>query len=218
MEIYFVPPHTHRVNVTKRAIAAFKEHFIVALTTVDRNCLLQLWNNFLPQVELTLNLLQFSRWDPTKSANKEVNRKFDYNKMPLAPLGTKRLVYNDPEIHASWAPHSTNAYYLGLALGHYQCLQFYMPGTSIRGYQVPETWRLYQTHSATPTMSQAEQRRILQTMDTLTALGGTVPTCTSASIARTQAIQKLCEILLPTLHQGTTNPLATDTPSPRVLY
>jgi hypothetical protein len=100
--------------------------------------LLQLWDDFLPQVEMTRNLLQFSQWDPTKSVSKEVNNKFDYNKTPLAQLGTKGLVYDDPEIRASWAPHSTNAYYIGPAQKHYQCLRFYMPG--IRRYWVVNTW------------------------------------------------------------------------------
>jgi hypothetical protein len=80
MDIHLVPPHNHQVNTTKHRIATFKEHFIAALATVDRNCPLQLWDNFLPQVELTLNLLQFFQWNPTKSAKKEVNGKFDYNK------------------------------------------------------------------------------------------------------------------------------------------
>jgi hypothetical protein len=62
-----------------------------------------------------------------KSANKEVNGKFDYIKTPLAPLGTNGLVYNDPATRASWAPHGTNAYYLGMALKHFWCLRFYMP-------------------------------------------------------------------------------------------
>jgi hypothetical protein len=129
MDIHLIPPHNHRVNAAKRVIATFKEHYISALTTVDRNCQLQLWDDFFPQVELTLNLQQFSQWDSKKSANKEVNGKTDYNKTPLAPLGTKGLVYNDPAIRASWAPHGTNAYYFGSALRHYWCLRFYMPGT-----------------------------------------------------------------------------------------
>jgi hypothetical protein len=129
MNIHLLPPHNHRVNTAKRATATFKEHFISALATVDRSCLLQLWDDCLPQVKLTLNLLQFSQWDPKKSANKEVNGKFDYNKTPLAPLGTKGLVYDDTAIRVSWAPHGTDTYYLGLALKHYWCLRFYMPGT-----------------------------------------------------------------------------------------
>jgi hypothetical protein len=51
-----------------------------------------------------------------KSANKKVNGKFDNKKTPLAPLGTKGLVYNDPAIRVSWAPHGIDAYYIGPAL------------------------------------------------------------------------------------------------------
>ena len=128
MDIHLIPPHNHHVNAAECAIATFKEHFISALATVDKDCPPQLWDDFLPQVELTLNLLRFLRRDTTKSANEEVNGKFDYNKMLLAPLGTKGLVYEDPTVRASWAPHGTNAYYVGPALKHYQCLHFYMPG------------------------------------------------------------------------------------------
>jgi hypothetical protein len=58
-------------------------------------CPLQLWDEFLPQVELTLNMLHFSWRNPKKSANQEVYGSFDFNKTHLAPLGTKALVYNN---------------------------------------------------------------------------------------------------------------------------
>jgi hypothetical protein len=57
LDIQLVPPHNHRVNAAERAIGTFKEHFVAALATVDVNCPLQLWDEFLPQVKLTLNLL-----------------------------------------------------------------------------------------------------------------------------------------------------------------
>jgi hypothetical protein len=38
MDIHLVPPHNHRVNAAERAIAIFKEHFISALATVDKDC------------------------------------------------------------------------------------------------------------------------------------------------------------------------------------
>jgi hypothetical protein len=57
---------------------------------------LQLWDEFLTQVKLTLNMLHFSRRNPKKSANQEVYSSFDFNKTPLASLGTKALVYNNP--------------------------------------------------------------------------------------------------------------------------
>ncbi len=60
MNIHLVPPHNHWVNVAEGAIATFKEHFIAGLATVDKNCPLQFWDEFLPQIELTLNVLYFS--------------------------------------------------------------------------------------------------------------------------------------------------------------
>jgi hypothetical protein len=57
IRIQLVPPHNHRANAAERAIATFKDHFIASLATLDPTCLIQLWDEFLPQVELTLNML-----------------------------------------------------------------------------------------------------------------------------------------------------------------
>ncbi len=100
MTIQLVLPHNH-VNAAERAIGTFKEHFVAALATVDNFCPLQLWDEFLPQVELTLNLICFSCCNPLISANHELYGPFDFNKTPLAPLGTKALVYNDPATRTS---------------------------------------------------------------------------------------------------------------------
>jgi hypothetical protein len=119
INIQLVPLHNHRVNAAKRTIATFKEHFIATLTTVDMLCPLQLWDEFLPQIKLTLNMLRFTQQIPKKSASQEVYGSFDFNKTPLAPLGTKALVYNDPGSQTSWAPHATNGFYVGPASDHY---------------------------------------------------------------------------------------------------
>ncbi len=129
IDFNLVPRHNHRVNAAERAIAAFKEHFIAGLATVDRNCPLQLWDEFLDHVKHTLNLLRFSCRDPSKSANEEVHGPYDFNNTPIMPIGTKGLIYGDPSVRASWAPHRTDAFYVGPAPKHYQCLQFYMPTT-----------------------------------------------------------------------------------------
>ncbi len=94
---------------------------------MDMHCPLQLWDEFLPQVELTLNMLCFSRQNPNKSANQEVYGSFDFNKTPLALLGTKALIYDDTASRASWAPHATDGFYIGPASNHYRCLRFYIP-------------------------------------------------------------------------------------------
>ncbi len=96
INIQLVPPHNHRANAAEQAIATFKEHFIAALATVNKLCPLQLWDEFLPKVELTLNVLCFSCCNPKISANQEVYGAFDFNKTQLAPLGMKALIYDNP--------------------------------------------------------------------------------------------------------------------------
>ncbi len=111
MDIQLIPPHNRRVKAAERAIATFKEHFVAALAIVDMLCLLQLWDTFLPQVKLMLNLLRFAHWDLNVSANQELYGALNFDKMPLAPLGTKALVYDDPTTQASWAPHAANGFF-----------------------------------------------------------------------------------------------------------
>jgi hypothetical protein len=60
MTIQLVPPQDHRVNAAQHAIAMFKENFVSTLTTANMICPLQLWDEFIQQVKLTLNLLCFS--------------------------------------------------------------------------------------------------------------------------------------------------------------
>jgi hypothetical protein len=69
MTIQLVPPHNHCISAAKQAIGTFKECFVAALATVDNLCPLQLWDEFLPQVKLTLNLICFSCHNPLISAN-----------------------------------------------------------------------------------------------------------------------------------------------------
>ena len=129
MDIHLVPPHNHHVNGAERAIATFKEHFIAGLATVDKNCHQQLWDEFLHQVQLTLNLLHFSCCEPSKSANKENHSLYDFNKTPIMSIDTKGLVYDNLAVRTSWAPHGTDAFYISPAPKHYWCLQFYLPTT-----------------------------------------------------------------------------------------
>jgi hypothetical protein len=119
INIQLVPPHIHWVNAAKCVIATFKEHLIATLPTADMLCPLQLWDEFLPQIKLNLNMLRFSPQNHKKSANQEVCSSFDFNKTPLAPLGTKTQVYNDPGSRASLAPHTTDGFYDGPDSNHY---------------------------------------------------------------------------------------------------
>ncbi len=208
MDIQLNLPHNHRVNAPEWAITTFKEHFVAALATVDMLCPLQLWDEFLPQVKLTLNLLHFSCRDPNVSANQEVYGAFDFNKMPLAPLGTKALVYDHPTTRASWAPHATDGFYVGLAIDHHRCLHFYIPATQQCCFS--DTWRLYPTHCQLP-VTLDQDKTILNATNLITQLGQTVPTTTSNKLKHLNAICQLTAIMA-----GPPNSPATITPPPRV--
>jgi len=220
INIQLVPPHNHRVNAAERAIATFKEHFIALLATVEMHCPLQLWDAFLPQVELTLNMLRFSRRNPNKSANQEVYGSFDFNKTPLAPLGTRALIYDGPASRASWAPHATDGYYMGPASNHYRCLQFYIP--AMRHFCFSDTWHLYPAHSQVPVTSQHDLSTSMAA-ELIKALGAAVPTTTMEKIKHIKAIQDLTAILAgrqspecPEVRTGTHPTVSTGTPAPRV--
>jgi hypothetical protein len=84
--IQLVPPDNHRQNLAERAIQTFKNHFKSILAGVDDNFPMHLWDRLLPQAILTLNLLRQSNVAPTV-AYQYVDGTFDFNKMPLTPMG-----------------------------------------------------------------------------------------------------------------------------------
>jgi hypothetical protein len=80
------------------SLPIIKEHFVAALATINMLCPLQLWDEFLAQVELMLNLLCFSHCNPLISANHKLYSPFDLNKMPLAPLGQRPWFTTTPPL------------------------------------------------------------------------------------------------------------------------
>jgi hypothetical protein len=82
------PDDHHRVNACERAIQTWKNHWIAGLSTLDPTCPLQLWCQFIEQGQDTLNMLRKARVNPKLSAYAILEGQFDFNKTPLAPVGT----------------------------------------------------------------------------------------------------------------------------------
>ena len=122
-----VPPHVHRRNAAERAIRTYKSHLLACLATCDPDFPISEWDRLLFQVELTLNLLRSSRVNPRLSAYAYLNGNFDFNKTPLAPLGTKVVVHLKPDQRASWAYHGQAGWYVGPSREHYRCVKCYIP-------------------------------------------------------------------------------------------
>ncbi len=103
-DFQLVPPGIHWRNAAERAIRTFKNHFIAALCSVDKNFPIHLWDQLLPQAEITLNLLRGSRINPKLSAWAQVHGTFDFNRTLLGPPGCRVLAHEKPDKRKTWAP------------------------------------------------------------------------------------------------------------------
>ena len=153
-KIQLVEPHQHRVNAAERAIQTFKNHFIAGLCTVHPQFPLQLWCELLPHAEITLNLLRQARANSKLSAYAILEGEFNFNKTPLAPPGTKALIFDDPKKRTSWAPRAKDAWFVSPAMKHYCCFKFFVP--SSKGFQVAQTAKFFPSFSKMPTLTNEE--------------------------------------------------------------
>ncbi|KAJ1389522.1 hypothetical protein B484DRAFT_301114, partial [Ochromonadaceae sp. CCMP2298] len=128
--IQYVPPHNHRANKAERAIRCWKNHYISMLCTTHPTFPLDLWDELLPQCEITLNLLRPYTVDPTISAYAGIHGKpYDFLQHPLAPVGTQVVIHDTPASRLSWAPHGVPGFYLGPALDHHRCYRVFTTQT-----------------------------------------------------------------------------------------
>ena len=128
-KIQLAEANNHRINAAEPAVKSTKYHTIAHFSTLDPECPVQLWCKMLEQVEDTLNLLRTSRRNPKILAYEELNGPFDWNKTPIAPLGTRALAFLDPDTRNSWQAHKVDIWYVGRAKYHYCLLQFFDPQT-----------------------------------------------------------------------------------------
>ena len=76
--------------------------------------------HILPQVFLTLNLLRQLNVAPTVSVYAYINGPFDYNAMPLAPMGCAAQIYESTNRRKTWAKNSIDGWYLHTSTEHYR--------------------------------------------------------------------------------------------------
>ena len=139
--IQFVEANNHQVNAAKREIRTFKIYFIVGLCTVGNTFPLEIWCDLLQQAEITLNLLRTSRINKKMSAYAVLEGQFNFDKTPLANLGTKALVYVDPTNRIIWGTHAVVALYIGPEMEHYRCFKFLIPKT--QKYRIAQTAKFF---------------------------------------------------------------------------
>jgi len=118
-KLELVPPGCHRRNAAEVAIRNFKAHFLSVLAGVADGFPPSLWDRLLTQTKITLNLLRQSNAKPTVSSYAHLNRPFDYNKIPLAPMGCTVQVHMKSDTRGTWAYHLVDGWYLSTSPDHY---------------------------------------------------------------------------------------------------
>jgi len=113
-----VPPGCHRRNAAEVAIRNFKAHFLSVLAGVADDFPPR--DRLLPQTEITINLIRQSNATPNVSAYAHLSRPFDYNKMPLAPMGCEAQVHEKTDKRGTWAYHTVDGWYLFTSPEHYR--------------------------------------------------------------------------------------------------
>ena len=118
MKLELVPPGCHRCNAAEVAIRNFKAHFLSILAGTADSFSPTLWDRLLSQAEVTVNLLRQSNAATNVSAYAQLSGPFDYNKMPLAPMGCEAQVHEKTDKRGTWAYHSVDGWYLATSPEH----------------------------------------------------------------------------------------------------
>ena len=127
----------HRQNIAEPAIQTYKAHFIASLAGVSDDFPIHQWHELVPQIILTLNLLRQSHVAPNVSAYAYHHGNFDYNHMPLAPMGCAGQFRIKPNRRRSWSEHSSNSWYLMASPDHYRGHFIFVKAT--RAKQIADT-------------------------------------------------------------------------------
>jgi hypothetical protein len=133
----------------------FKAHFLSILAGTADNFPPSLWDRLLPQTEITLNLLRQSNATPTVSAYAHLSGPFDYNKMPLAPMGCEVQVHEKTDKRGSWAYHSVDGWYLNTSPEHYRVHNCYIKET--KSERLTDTIQFKHKHITNPTITPADK-------------------------------------------------------------
>ncbi len=96
----------------------------------------------------SINLLCHSHIHPDRSAYKTLEGPYDWNGYPMAPPGTKAIIYKDSNTRTLWAPHGLDAWLLRPSKDHYRCHLHRVP--EISSYWVPGSANLFPQHCIAP--------------------------------------------------------------------
>jgi hypothetical protein len=164
---------------------------------------------------MTLNMLRTSQINPNLSAYAQLFGSFDYNKTPLAPLGTNAVIHERPQQRRTFGDHGREGWYIGPAMHHYRHYTIFV--TTTRGDRVSNTVAFFPTKVTMPKTS--SQDRLAVAIEEITHVVTNKPHFAAPFIHMGEPINamlaQLSDILTPATPQ-TPQPLQTARGVPRV--
>ncbi|KAL7476252.1 hypothetical protein ACHAW6_002126, partial [Cyclotella cf. meneghiniana] len=134
-----------------RAIQTFKGHFIAVLAGISDDFPIHQWDELLPQTILTLKLLRQANVAPNISAYAYHNGSFDYNRMPLAPMGCAVQFHIKPARQKTFREHLSDGWYLRMSPKHYRCHVSFVEATKSK--QITDTVFFKHKYITQPTVT-----------------------------------------------------------------
>jgi hypothetical protein len=114
-----------------------------------------LWDQLLPQTEITINLTWQSNATPNMSAYAHLSEPFDYNKMPLAPMGCNTQVHEKTDKRGTWAFHLVDGRYLFSSSEHYRTHNCHVKHTKSK--HLSDTVKFQHKHITNPFITHADK-------------------------------------------------------------
>jgi hypothetical protein len=154
-------------------------------------------------MEITLNLICQSNATPTVSSYAHLSRPFNYNKMPLAPMGCNAQIHKKTDNRGTWAYHSVSRWYINTSPEHYQTHVYHIKAT--RNKRLSYTVDFKDKCITNPTITHADKimSAIQEVIQTKKGLGG---------VQQSQEAQELQQLV-----DSTLNILLNTPPAPRVI-
>ena len=125
MDYQLASPNDHRLNLADRVIQTFKNNLISILHGTDKHFPAWLWCQILQQVVITLNMSRRLRINPKLSAYEQIFGVLDYNRTPLAPIGTKLVVHlrTTQNGRSTFGDHGVIGWTIGWIIYRIECLR-----------------------------------------------------------------------------------------------
>ncbi len=144
------------------------------------------------QTEITLNLIWQLNATPTVLAYAHLSGPFDYNNMPLAPMGCEAQIHEKTDKRGTWAYHSIDGWYLFTSPEHYHTHTYVKATKSERHL---DTIHFKHKNITNPNITHADKvmQALAECVETITgATGGT----TAQEIKDHQRIVKATQVIL----------------------